>query len=41
MIEIEIRLKPATILWETNSDALGADPTVTGQIIKLIILVLM
>ncbi len=30
MIEIEIRLKPATILWATNADANGLDPTVAG-----------
>lgn len=30
VIEIEIRLKPATILWATNGDNAGADPTVAG-----------
>jgi hypothetical protein len=30
VIEIEIRLKPVNILWATNGDAVGADPTVTG-----------
>ena len=35
VIEIEIRLKPATILWSTNSDAAGADPSVTGPNYKI------
>jgi hypothetical protein len=30
VIEIEIRLKPATILWATNGDNAGAAPTVAG-----------
>jgi hypothetical protein len=30
VIEIEIRLKPATILWATNADNAGAAPTVAG-----------
>ena len=35
VIEIEIRLKPATILWATNGDAAGADPSVTGANYKI------
>jgi hypothetical protein len=35
VIEIEIRLKPATILWSTNADAAGADPSVTGPNYKI------
>jgi len=35
VIEIEIRLKPATILWATNGDAAGADPTVAGPNYKI------
>jgi hypothetical protein len=30
VIEIECRLKPATILWTTNGDAAGTDPPVAG-----------
>ena len=35
VIEIEIRLKPATILWATNADNAGADPTVAGPNYKI------
>ena len=35
MIEIEIRLKPATILWATNADNAGNDPTVAGPNYKI------
>ena len=35
IIEIEIRLKNSTILWSTNSDAAGADPTLTGASYKI------
>lgn len=35
IIEIEIRLKPANILWATNGDNAGADPTVTGANYKI------
>ena len=35
VIEIEIRLKPATILWATNADAAGNDPSVAGPNYKI------
>ena len=35
VIEIEIRLKPATILWTTSADAAGAAPTVAGPNYKI------
>ena len=35
VIEIEIRLKPATILWATNSDNAGAAHSLTGPNYKI------